>query len=159
MRPGAAVINCKAYKPSESHEHPALHHRTAPPLRLPALQKGIPDAPLPLQDKLKTTYYLWQLYHTLRDAEAAQEQLGEQEGLLKEAARQLKATDADLKEKRKVVAGLNKKKLALEQKAKKRKGELEKKVRPLLGGGRPCCSHLQGGVCVKGKVCPWLKIN
>lgn len=81
-----------------------------------------------LQEKLKATYYLWQLYHTQRDAEMAQGQLEEQQELLREAARQLKATDGSLKEQKKVVAGLQKKKLALEQRAKKRKGEVEKKV-------------------------------
>jgi len=94
-----------------------------------------------LQEKLKATYYLWQLYHTRKDASAAQKELEKQEGLLKEAAKQLKATDASLKEKKKVVAGLVKEKLLLEQKTKKRKIEVEKKASLLYASPLLPCKH------------------
>ena len=81
-----------------------------------------------MQEALKSKHYLWQLYHSQLDAETAAEELESKQAELREAAKQMKEADNAVKDKKKEVAGLNKQRTLLEQKAKKRRAEAEKKV-------------------------------
>lgn len=81
-----------------------------------------------MQEALKSKYYLWQLYHSQVDAETAAEELESKQAELKEAAKQMKAAENAVKDKKKEIAGLNKQRILQEQKAKKRRDEAEKKV-------------------------------
>ncbi len=77
---------------------------------------------------MKSKYYLWQLYHSQLDAETAAEELESKQAELRAAAMEMKAADTALKEKKKEIAGLNKQRVLMEQKAKKQRAEADKKA-------------------------------
>lgn len=82
-----------------------------------------------MQEALKAEHYLWQLYQIERDMSTARDQGTKQKEELKETAKLLLASEKAVEEKKQVVAGINKERMLLERKFKKRKADLEKKVR------------------------------
>lgn len=93
------------------------------------ITQGDKHAEHSLQETLKQNYYLWQLYHSQMDAHEAEAELESQQGKLREAAKQLKAIESTVKEKKREIAGLAKAKTSMDQKAKKRRAEEGKNVR------------------------------
>lgn len=81
-----------------------------------------------MQEGFKVEYFLWQLFHIEKDIRKAKSEMRGQEGDLRAAAESLRATEAEIEEKRKAQAGFNKQKLLLEKKMKKRKGDADKQV-------------------------------
>ena len=81
-----------------------------------------------MQEKLKVTYFLWQLYHAQKDAARAETELAEQKERLIEAAKELQATEGSLEVKKRGLATLNKKKVLLDKKIRSRRNEVENKV-------------------------------
>lgn len=84
-----------------------------------------------LQEGLKGTYYLWQLFHAKQEEEKAEAERTELAEELQQAAKELKAAEAAVKEKKREAASLAKQRQALEQKMRKKRAEVDKKVKPL----------------------------
>ena len=91
-----------------------------------------------VQEATKSSYYLWQLYHSQVEATAAEHELEGQQEELRETAKLLKEREAAVKEKKKEIAGLNKSRTLMEQKAKKRRTEADKNVRLPMSNSRLC---------------------
>lgn len=81
-----------------------------------------------MQEALKAEHYLWQLYQIEKDTSSAREQCAKHKEDLKETAKLLHASEKAVEEKKQAAAGINKERMLLERKFKKRKADLDKKA-------------------------------
>lgn len=81
-----------------------------------------------MQDQLKSTYFLWQLYHLKNDKIKARDGLQAPQEILKAAAIELKAIDKQKLENKKFKAGLEKKSKLLDKKIKEQMKRADKEV-------------------------------
>jgi structural maintenance of chromosome 1 len=80
------------------------------------------------QEALKAEYYLWQLFQIERDMGAVRQEVAKHKDGLNDVAKLLHASEGLVEEKKQAAAGVNKERMLLERKYKKRKADLDKKA-------------------------------
>lgn len=88
-----------------------------------------------VQEELKCTYFLWQLFHIDQDLKKAQQRMAKEQKALEAAARTGMVADKEIEAKRKVQAGFHLERLQLERQLKRRRTESDQKVTH--------CTHVQ----------------
>ncbi|DBA97424.1 TPA: hypothetical protein ACH3X1_015143 [Trebouxia sp. C0004] len=78
-------------------------------------------------EELKSTYFLWQLFHIDQDLAKAQQRMAKEQKALEAAARTGMVADKEIAAKRKVQAGCNLERINLERQLKRRRTDSEAK--------------------------------
>ena len=80
------------------------------------------------QEELKSTYFLWQLFHIDQDLAKAQQGMAKEQKALEAAARTGMVADKEIAAKRKVQAGYHMERINLDRQLKRRRTDSEAKV-------------------------------
>lgn len=82
-----------------------------------------------LQDELKCTYFLWQLFHIDQDLSKGQKHLAKDEKEQEAAARAGIIVEKEIDSKKKQVAGFHLERLKIERQLKRKRTDADSKVR------------------------------
>ncbi len=82
-----------------------------------------------MQEELKCTHFLWQLFHIDQDLTKARQRMSKEQKALEAAARTGMVADKEIEAKRKTQAGFHLERMKLERQLKRRRSESDQKVR------------------------------
>ena len=82
-----------------------------------------------LQDELKCTYFLWQLFHIDQDIAKGQKSLEKEEKEQAAAARSAMVVEKQIDDKKKEHAGCNLQRVKLERQLKRKRTDADQKVK------------------------------
>ena len=81
-----------------------------------------------LQEDLKSTYFLWQLFHIDQDLSKARKRMGKEDEALQAAARSAILAEKEIAAKKKEQAGYHLERIKLDRQLKRRRTETDQKV-------------------------------
>lgn len=81
-----------------------------------------------LQEELRSTYFLWQLFHIDHDLTKARQRMAKESKALEAAARSAILADKEIDAKKKEQAGFHLERIKLERHLKRRRSESDQKV-------------------------------
>lgn len=108
-----------------------MHSKFTAPLQL----KSILPESLPLaciQEDLKCTHFLWQLFHIDQDLSKARQRMSKEDKALQAAARSAILADKEFEAKKKEHAGIHLERIKLDRQLKRRRQDTDQKVRCMV---------------------------